>query len=53
MSDTESRTETLVVTPHFRWYRPAGGSDNDLRLQQLFQGSRGPVWLDVPVVLED
>lgn len=38
----------------FRWFRPRGGNDNDLRLQQRFQCSDGTeYWGEIPIFFED
>lgn len=46
MSDFETRAPTV----NFRWYVDIGQSQP--RLQQLFYGSRGEVWIDVPTVFD-
>lgn len=41
-------------TMRFRRYRPRGGNDPDIVLQQLFQRITGErEWRDVPLVMED
>jgi hypothetical protein len=40
-------------TPRLRWFRPDGGNDNDIRLQQLFERGLQSEWRDVPTVFAD
>lgn len=56
---SEERTDSrLKPTMNFRWYRPARGDDMDRRLQQRWYDpgetrDAEPIWIDVPVVMED
>ncbi len=46
------RRTSWVPSTGLRWFRPVGGTDNDLRLQQLFERRTGEQeWIDVPTVL--
>jgi hypothetical protein len=41
-------------TSRLRWFRPPGGSDNDLQLQQLWERVTGErAWRIVPTCLAD
>lgn len=40
-------------TPQLRWYRPAGASDNECKLQQLWRiNVRCYEWRDVDLVMD-
>lgn len=42
------------ATGEIRWYRPRGGSDSDIRLEQLWERVTGERdWRPVPTILED
>jgi len=41
-------------TPRLRWYRPARGNDNDIRLEQMWERMTGEcAWRPVETILED
>ena len=41
-------------TPQLRWYRPKGGNDNEIVLQQLWERVTGErAWRTVQTCLED
>lgn len=55
MTDKE-KIDALRWTPtgQLRKFRPKGGNDNDIRLEQLYESVTGETeWRPVPVVLED
>lgn len=42
------------ATPELRWFRPAGGNDTDIRLEQLYERVTGErAWRLVPTCLAD
>jgi len=43
-----------IATPRLRWFRPKGGGDADLRLEQLYERVTGErQWRPVPTCLAD
>lgn len=41
-------------TGEMRWYRPIGGTDNDIHLEVLWERATGErAWRPVPTILED
>ena len=55
MTDKE-KVDALRWTPtvYMRKFRPKGGTDADLRLEQLYESVTGETeWSPVPTVLED
>ena len=64
MSEHKPPQSEWTPIARIRWYRPKGGNDNDVVLQQLFSYRMPPrenetfstvvqEWVTVPTVLED
>lgn len=53
--DAVKREELLwQPTARLRWYRPKHGSDNDIRLEQMYERVTGEcAWRPVQILLED
>ena len=54
IEDIEIEQMLWKPTGELRWFRPPGGNDNDLQLQQLWERVTGErAWRLVPTVLAD